>query len=82
MPIKTIQEEWREYRDTIYPQGISGIQNRECHQAFFAGAFATTNLLKALAELPDDQAVAGLDKLKREILEFHMAVVGAMKARN
>jgi len=82
MPINTVQNEWKQYRDAIYPKGISGVQNRECHQAFFAGAFVVSNLFDALAELPEDQAVAALAKLKREILEINQSIATAMRDRN
>ena len=79
----TLQDKWREYRDACYPDGISGIQNREIHQAFFAGAliaFTTTdNNSKGLS---DEEGAVQLGKLVREALEVCQHWVISSKQQN
>jgi hypothetical protein len=82
MPIKTMQQWWREYRDACYPKGLSAIQNRECHQAFFAGALCAINSMNALSELPEDNAVAELSKLTAECVEICQARAFVLKTQN
>jgi len=65
--MKTMQEEWRTYRDAVYPQQISFTQTKECHQAFFAGALMVLKAMHELAELPDADAEAALGKLRAEV---------------
>jgi hypothetical protein len=82
LTIATMQEEWRNYRDAVYPKGIDGVQNRETHQAFFAGAFSAITAMNKLSELPEDQAMAALAKLQREVIEICEARMNTLKARN
>lgn len=65
--------EWRTYRDRVYPQGTAAIQNKECHQAFFAGALVTMGKMTDIAALEEDAAVLALEKLHKEILEINQA---------
>lgn len=80
--MKTLQDQWKQYRDSVYPQGITGIQNRECHQAFFAGALIALGLMTELSALPEDTAVVELEKLMREGRETCGGIASAMKDRN
>lgn len=78
----TLQEEWKIYRDLVYPKGISGTQNRETHQAFFAGAFVMTKAMEAASELPEQEGAVALGKLIAEAKEFIESIKLAMEARN
>lgn len=80
--MKTLQEEWREYRDKVYPEGIGADQNRELHGAFFAGALCYSQILDAVANLPDDQIEAALKKLKGEVWDVNLNRCIVAKARN
>lgn len=80
--MKTLQEEWQEYRDKIYPDGISGTQNRECHQAFFSGAFVFATALNEIAALPDGEAEKRLAKLVSEATEVVGSIAQSLKSRN
>jgi hypothetical protein len=60
--IPTLQEEWRQYRDAVYPKGTHAVQNRETHQAFFAGALVAFALAQKCAELPEPEASAALGR--------------------
>jgi hypothetical protein len=82
MPIKTMQEEWRNYRDKMYPNGITAIQNIECHQAFFAGSALTLEKLNNFIDLPDGQAERALADLTREVMAILEARANQSKFRN
>jgi hypothetical protein len=75
--MKTMQEEWRQYRDMVYPGAIPATQNLECHQAFFAGALCC---LQAMLAAKGDQAAQA--KLTREIWEINRHRLHTLKARN
>lgn len=79
--MKTLQDHWREYRDKVYPEGISAIQNRECHQAFFAGAMvALVTADKAASTLTEDEAVKTLQSMAKEVMEvceFRLKTLGS-----
>lgn len=64
---KTIQELWREYRDLCYPDGMPAVQNRECHQAFFAGAMCILTYQTGITVLDDDEAMKVLGRVQREV---------------
>ena len=68
--MKTLQELWKEYRDRVYPDGISATQNQECHQAFFSGALVAIVEITLVTELPEDQAVACIHQLFQEAEEI------------
>ena len=83
MNIPTLQEEWRKYRDAVYPQGTSAVQNRETHQAFFAGALVVFELMRKCSELPDDdEAMAAMATVKREVFEVNKARAWMAEGRN
>ena len=82
-PIPTLQDEWRKYRDAVYPRGTSAVQNRETHQAFFAGALVALVLANKCSEHPDERlCVAAFDKLMREAKEVNAARAHQAEARN
>lgn len=59
--MKTLQDQWKNYRDKVYPKDIPAEQNRECHQAFMAGAFIALSEVVMLSNCPDtdqDEATA------------------------
>jgi len=74
-PITTIADEWRRYRDIMYPQGVSAAQNKECHQAFMAGALQAFCLVQLISNLPEPEAFTELDKVQTELVHFTLARV-------
>lgn len=66
-----ILNEWKNYRDAVYPNGISGIQNKECHQAFIAGALSVTKQIVEAVNLPEDHAVRRMKEIECELLELN-----------
>lgn len=80
---KSMQEEWRKYRDAIYAEGLPARQNIELHQAFFCGALAAINTInEAGKRLSEDEATDRLAKLIREVMEVCAARADTLKARN
>ena len=80
--IQSLNEEWRKYRDAIYPEGISGTQNRETHQAFFAGAFIMSQAMEIAATLPDAEAVKFIGRLMDESQQVCGGIAAMMRDRN
>lgn len=81
--MKTLQENWREFRDQVYPKDMPAIQNRELHGAFFAGALIYAQAMDEIANLPTDEQIgAALTKLKREVWEVNANRAHVAKARN
>lgn len=81
--MKTLQDQWREYRDACYPTGIPAEQNRECHQAFFAGALVVLKLaVERSYGLSDEDAYKSVGALIREAQEVCEQRVYAVKVRN
>ena len=79
----TLQDEWREYRDKVYPNGTNAIQNKECHQAFFAGAMMAFKAMNLAAESNNEaeaDAVKMLESLEAEA--FQVLSYSAFNARN
>lgn len=77
--MKTLQEEWKNYRDHCYPGGIPALQSQECHQAFFAGASVILGFLDDMGKLPTKEAVAGLEKLCSEAASVLEARANVLK---
>jgi len=69
--MKTLQDQWKTYRDAIYPKDIPADQNRECHQAFMAGALVALETVAAISECPDTEAaeVEGAAQISRLLTE-------------
>lgn len=54
----TLQELWKQYRDNCYPKDMPADQNRECHQAFMAGAFSALTEWVVIARTVEDEEQA------------------------
>lgn len=80
--MKTLQDEWREYRDQVYPKGIPANQNRELHGAFFAGALCYSQSMDSIVNLPGDEQIAALARLKNEVWEINANRAHVAKNRN
>jgi hypothetical protein len=82
--MNTMQEAWRDYRDRCYPKGIEGIQNRECHQAFFSGALVAIEAMMDISNntTDDSKAVKAVDRLLSEVLSVCQARANTLKDRN
>lgn len=70
-PSTTLTQCWREYRDRVYPKDMPADQNRECHQAFMAGAYTALIEVGRISNCPDtdeaeSQAANKIGELIRE----------------
>lgn len=75
--MKTFQEEWKNYRDKVYPKGIGALQNKELHQAFFAGVLVTLQNVQRVSQLPEDEAVEAVKKMAEEATLICNAIAAA-----
>lgn len=80
--MRSMQEFWKDFRDSVYPEGVPATQNKECHQAFFAGALSVLCLYDQIAELDDDKAIVEYQKLRNEVFEVCEARKRTLEARN
>lgn len=78
----TLHEQWIKYRDTVYPNGVHAIQEKETHQAFVAGALCVKSTITELAQMPSAQAQVALQKFYREIDEQIQQLLQLTKSRN
>lgn len=71
--MSTLQDQFVIYRDACYPPAsgkLSEVQEAETHQAFFAGALTTLDLItKASEKMPEDEAAKFLSTLATEIMD-------------
>lgn len=82
---KRLQDFWREYRNAIYPKDIPAEQNRECHQAFMAGALVALQRVEALSHCAntdeaESDAASEIGALIREAEEWTRLRCEALKA--
>ena len=68
--MKSILGHWRDYRDRVYPDGMTADQSRQLQQAFFAGAWVCFEETKAISCLPEEAAVLSLEAIQAECEEF------------
>ncbi len=80
--MSTIQFEWEKYRNTIYPEGISAIQERELEQAFFSAALFVIGVTLEAATLPDKQGEIVLRNIYCEAMEYAQNKIENAKRRN
>lgn len=67
---KSIEDEWREFRDLVVPPNASQIQADETKSAFYSGFFACVVQVRSIMRSPDDEAQNAADaKHVVELLE-------------
>lgn len=67
--MKAVNEQWEEYRDAIYPDGLHAVQNKECHQAFVAGMLAASITIRQIGMLPDGLAENVLEAFLKDVVK-------------
>jgi len=69
---KNLKEAWADYRANLYPSGITGTQEVECSQAFYAGALIMLHLMSGITEQPlaEDEQARKLEELRQEGIGF------------
>lgn len=66
---KTLREYWEEYRDSVYPDGMTEIQIREIKQAFFSATLCMFQEFHKIADDPsEDSGVERLERLRIEAI--------------
>ncbi|MDX1951475.1 MAG: hypothetical protein SFY81_04785 [Verrucomicrobiota bacterium] len=78
----SFQNEWKNYRDQVYPGGTSDLQNKECNQAFFAGALSLLVRMEEVSMLPGAEAIAALHAIRSEIIQVNRERAALGQARN
>lgn len=79
--MRTVQEQWESYRDSVIPKNASAIQVQECRRAFYAGAYASLDLFTSIGEpgISEDAGIALIEGLRSELEDF-AGGVGAIRA--
>lgn len=81
--MRNLEDEWNEYRNACYPQGLSQVQHIECRQAFFAGALVVLKLAMERAEgLSEQAAYNSVEALILEAQTVCSQRAYALKSRN
>lgn len=65
--MKTLQQEWLDYKRRVYPHDISPLQEVECHQAFFAGAAIAMAGIVQNAQQTEEEAVRSVAAMFSEV---------------
>ena len=76
--MKTITEQWEDYKRACYPAGIPPSQTQEC----FGGAFSFMVTMEAVSFLPEEQAFAKIEEYKAEIMATMTKHMGIITGRN
>lgn len=79
--MKTIKEEFEIYLAMVYGAPISGVQRKELHAAWFASALIMRQWMDVIDELPENQGVEALRKLRLEI-EVTCKAISTVNPRN
>lgn len=69
--MNVMQEEWKKYRDMVYPKGMTAEQNKQLHGAFFAGALSYMMSQRVATNEPEEAAFKRLAALEREVFEVN-----------
>jgi hypothetical protein len=81
--MKTLEDQWKTYRDACYPTGVSKLQEVECRQSFFAGALVVLKLATdRAADLSEEDAFKSVGDLIREAQTVCKQRMYEMKGRN
>lgn len=81
--MNTLQDDWRDFKNKVYPKGMTGDQNLQLHTAFMAGALCYSQQIDAIASLPNDESIgAGITRLKHEVWEINQNRAHTAKDRN
>lgn len=80
--VQTIEEQWRQYRDSVYKGPISNLQEHETRSAFYSGFAAAFFMLSGPAVAgSEDEGCAILDGIQRH-LEGHLTGLALKPKRN
>lgn len=75
--MKTIEQEWQEFVDTIFRGiDISDVQRSEMKNAFYGGAAMMLTQLLELSTAPREAALSHIQSLREESLRFAAGKLG------
>ncbi len=82
-PGDTVARQWDLFSKCLYPIGMTPEQQRQIKQAFYSGAWIAFTLAAKISELPEDTAVAEMEKVFQEAESFcrHAAEIGRARRR-
>lgn len=75
--MNTIQSEWEDYLQSVYPRGVTPEQKRELERAFYAGAVALMTIEAALgnnSSLSEEGFFSIIEGLETELKDFAEAL--------
>lgn len=78
----SFQIEWESFKKTIYPDGMSREQEKQVYRAFLSGSLSMITFIQLLADYPDENAVALLERMRKEIDQKAVEVIGTIEKRN
>lgn len=62
-----LNQEFNDYIETVYPDGIADFQKQELKKAFFAGCLSMQNLMVEASSLEENAAAQAINNLHLEI---------------
>jgi hypothetical protein len=72
---------WSKYRSTIYPDGLTPVEERECSLCYYAGMMdSLTYTLEMAARAPKPVATKLLERMLRDITQAAMRTGGTTAA--
>ncbi len=71
-----IETEWQSYLQQVVPENPSSVQVQETRRGFYAGAQSLLTLITKVGidDVSEDQGVAHIERLNRELDAFFQAV--------
>lgn len=79
--MSTLSDEWKKYRDAMYPQGTTPNQNQQLHMAFMAGALVAVELVSRPQD-SDEKSIRAAMEIAKEVEQLSEFPEAAKKARN
>lgn len=80
--MRSIEDQWIEYRSKCYPTGLPPQQEVELRQAFYVGVIVAVGMMHDIAKEPENVAVKRLDTLCVEIAGHIDTRLWQIKSRN
>ena len=82
--MKTLEQEWIQYRNACYPGKVGELQLAETRQAFYSGCFIAITKMVVMAEQDkaEDQIMIELAALLLEATNAIRDRIHSMKGRN
>jgi hypothetical protein len=77
-----LHQAWECYRDAVYPDGVSGIQERELRQAFFAGVLVVTSSLTEACQHGCADLPAMIERMQDDAVRIGQQILTQINSRN